>query len=502
MAQRKTLTEQQVELLRWIAEGSPSGVMEGDSYRISAAALRRKGLVTTSGRGAGWSAEVTDRGREYLERVDGPEPPVPRQGNASVTQRLVDDVIAAGGSLRVPRTGWGRRGGVDYRHRALLAQRSGKVPPGTRLDVAVVADELEIRLCEAPGAGARAELVEVAVPGKVGRYHPVAKQFREDIDAHEVSRAQLRRAARIVHAVAIEAERRGWTVESSPGSHDEPEPRSSKEVCLRIAAGGHDFRLRVYEKGVRARGSWERQVECYREFATRWDSYGRGQASSGPYDAEATGELNLELQTSDSWIFSGRQSRWGDRRSWALEERLPHLFREIEERIAEADRVEEEKRIAVQKAAEERRRAAEERERQWHLHMERARRELVEAQRAEALRAQVSAWHDADLIRKYCDAVEVAYGDDAKSAEWIEWARHLADRLDPLDEPPTMPDPPPETLESLQRFLPEGWSAEGPEFVPRPPAESEPRAPGAAERFPPLDLRAQWARPAWHRRTR
>jgi hypothetical protein len=28
MARRKTLTEQQVELLRWIADGSPSGVME------------------------------------------------------------------------------------------------------------------------------------------------------------------------------------------------------------------------------------------------------------------------------------------------------------------------------------------------------------------------------------------------------------------------------------------------------------------------------------------
>lgn len=327
MAQRKTLTEQQVEILRWIAEGSPSGVMEGGSYRISAAALRRKGLVTISGRAAGWSARVTERGRAYLERVDGPEPPQPRQANLSVTQQLVDDVMAAGGSLRVPRRGWGGNEGVDYRHRALLAQRYGKVPPGKRLDVTVVDDELEIGLRAAPRGGGRAELVEVAVPEKVGRYHSAARPFREDRAAHEVSRAQLRRATRIVHAVAVEAERRGWSVQASPAAEDDFEPRSLKEGCLRISAAEHDFGLRVYERGVRARGPWERQVEHFRDNAARWDWIDRGDGPSGPYDADATGELNLELQVSRPLLFSGRQSRWGDRKSWVLEERLAHLSR-------------------------------------------------------------------------------------------------------------------------------------------------------------------------------
>ncbi len=44
-------------------------------------------------------------------------------------------------------------------------------------------------------------------------------------------------------------------------------------------------------------------------------------------DAEATGELNLELQASQPFLFSGgRQSGWGDRKSWVLEERLPISF--------------------------------------------------------------------------------------------------------------------------------------------------------------------------------
>lgn len=100
MAQRKTLTEKQVALLRWISTGCPDGVMEDDFYRISAAALRNRDMVTISGRGPTWSAKIAPAGAEYLKQVDGPNPPIPRQANVSVAQQLVDDVVAAGGSLR------------------------------------------------------------------------------------------------------------------------------------------------------------------------------------------------------------------------------------------------------------------------------------------------------------------------------------------------------------------------------------------------------------------
>src|SRR4051794_9841976 len=77
--------------------------MEGNAPRVSAAALRNRGRVVTSGHGVTWSAFVTEAGREYLRRVRGPIPPVPRQGNVSVSAQLVDEVIAAGGVLRIPR---------------------------------------------------------------------------------------------------------------------------------------------------------------------------------------------------------------------------------------------------------------------------------------------------------------------------------------------------------------------------------------------------------------
>jgi hypothetical protein len=52
MAHRtNALTEQQREILKWIGDGCPAGVMTDDSHRISAAALRRRGLVRITGRG-------------------------------------------------------------------------------------------------------------------------------------------------------------------------------------------------------------------------------------------------------------------------------------------------------------------------------------------------------------------------------------------------------------------------------------------------------------------
>jgi hypothetical protein len=407
---------------------------------------------------------VTDAGREYLEQVNGEDPPIARQANTSVTQQLVYDVIAAGGTMRVPQRRWyAEKGTVDYRNRALLAERYGRVPAGKRLEVVRVSDaELEVRLLDDPGNPGRPELVEIEIPEKVARYHAAARRFRDDKAHHQVSRAHLARAVRIVHVLATEAERRGWSV---------PPPTESEESGrLMIATGGHDFWIDLSEKGVKERARWEQEVERYSQAFRYWSTHGGGRDyPNGPYDKGATGELNLHLGSRRDHIFEGHQSNWGDRASWRLESRLPYAFREIEERIVKADRVEEEERIAAQERAEEERRAAEERERQWHVLMERARRRLVETQRAALLRSQEQAWREAEHLREYCDAMEAAHGGNPESAEWISWAREFAARLDPLSEPPVMPEPPEETPEALQEHLPDGWSIRGPEYGRHPP---------------------------------
>ncbi|MEV4421956.1 hypothetical protein AB0L40_18520 [Patulibacter sp. NPDC049589] len=158
MAQRTTLNERQVDVLRWIADGCTDRDFDGVSARISAGALRNRDLVQTTGSGTSWKATITKAGREYLKRVDGPDPPAARQPNVSVTQQLVDDVIAAGGTLRVPIKTWQNPDHVDYERRAQLAQRHRKVPAGKRLHLSSHGNELEIQLIDAPNDGPAARV--------------------------------------------------------------------------------------------------------------------------------------------------------------------------------------------------------------------------------------------------------------------------------------------------------------------------------------------------------
>ena len=458
MAQRKTLDAGQIALLRWIAEGCPDGVMEGHFHRISASALRSKGLVKISGHGPSWTAKATKTGQGYLEQLEGDDPPVPRQANISVTQQLVDDVIAAGGSLRVPRRHWYAADGVDYERRALLAERHRKVPPGKRFQITRLDRELEIALVDSPfGAMTPKELTPVPVPEKIGRHHAAARQFRDQKDGHEVSRALVARATRVIHAVATEAKRRGWEV---PGPSGDDGPRSGADLTM--VAGEHTLGLRLFEEGVHHRGMWEDEVRRYRNVSPDSIFYANRTLPRGPYDAEATGRLRLELITSGSMTISERQRRWGDRASWTLEERLPHLFREIEERIVIAKEATEIRRVEAERAAERARLAAEERERKWLVLLDQAKDRLVEEHRAKQLGEQARAFADVQQLRGYIDAMRAAYGDHEETGPWLAWAQSYVDQRDPLREPPVMPRAPEATHEALQPHLPAGWSAEGP----------------------------------------
>lgn len=237
----------------------------------------------------------------------------------------------------------------------------------------------------------------------------------------------------------------------------------TKHGHVAIIARDFAFWLRLQEEGVRTRGPWEAEVERYRNVRRGSWPYGGRELPSGAYDAGATGRLKLELFAGSYWLTRGRQSRWADRRTWTLEDRLPHRFREIEERVADGLRSAEEKRVADEQAIEAAGRAAEDREREWRRLMDHARERLVIVNRIDHLRVHVDAWHEADRLRAYCDAAEIRRGDGVATAAWLAWAREHADKLDPLREPPVMPAAPEPTTEALQEHLPDGWSAEGPE---------------------------------------
>jgi hypothetical protein len=476
------LNEAQETVLRWIAEGCPEGVFEGYTHRISAAALRSRGLVTISGRGPTWTAEITSKGTAALEHAEPTAsgeaeharvtsdtaqsqrgeteiaksnangskietaPMKPRR--ISPTEQLIADLLAAGGVMRVPY--WRREGEPDWRARVFAAQRFGKVPPGKRLDTRLDRGEMEIRLLDAL-PGTEVEVPEVAVPARLTRPHRIAATFRDDTDRHEVSRKTLARCVRIIHVIVTEAEKRGHAVSNI----QDPLPdrragrsSSSSSEHISITVREHRYRLRIFEEKVPMRGPWEEQARWRAEYP-----YGHLgiQRRIGRYDSDATGRLTLALDGG-----SGREGRvgsWGDRKSWKLEEKVGELLREIEIRAVEDD-----------ERAEEARRKSEELQQQWEAAMERAKARFVESYRGKVLRAHVSAWQEAKELSIYLASLEEAHGDEPEAAESIEWVRGFITRLDPLNRAQTMPEPAEIGADDLKPFLgglspygPRGW---------------------------------------------
>ncbi len=107
--------------------------------------------------------------------------------------------------------------------------------------------------------------------------------------AVQVSREVLARAARIVHAIATGAERRGWTIAIIEPSAGEDRRTSAEErkSHMQITAGDHVFWLRLREEGVQTRGPWEQTVHHYRNVPDDSSYWCDRKLPRGPYDAEA-----------------------------------------------------------------------------------------------------------------------------------------------------------------------------------------------------------------------
>lgn len=451
MAQRKTLTQRQIDVLRWIGDGCPDGVEEGYAERITAGALRNRGLVTTRGKGATWSAAITAAGSEYVAQVDGPNPPIPREPNMPVARRLIEEIVAAGGTLRVPRRRWGGLSGTpDYERRVAHAERQGAVPVGKRLVVTHSGDELRIELLDAP-EGTPTSSSPVPVPDRVSRYHRIVSELRAQAGRHEISRAQLPRVSRILQGFVAEAEQRGYGV-ALPGTSDShhqgrPEWSGESDGHLVLTIEGVAVALRVREDGVSTRAVYPRHD--YRHLPTDRSakpSYLHEQGAKGTVRISIVGPYNR----------SNRQSSWGDAKTQRLEDRLPAVLMEVETVAAEVR-----ERLEIERQESERRRLA------WEGAMTAARACHTEHHRAEILDAQIDAWQRACAIRHYCDAVEKEHAGAAGAAGWVAWARAHADLIDPLVSALAVPEPPTKVPpEELVPYL-DGWSPYGPERATR-----------------------------------
>ena len=138
------------------------------------------------GRGDSWNAWLTIAGQRYLDQKSTNGGPLPRRANVSVTQQLVEDVVAAGGALRLKQHRWRTPGEVDFR----TARQIGRYP---REDPCRSAAPDHARLtggdrtsaeCRSRLVGDRVALVPVHVPERVGRYTLWRDDFESGPEHH------------------------------------------------------------------------------------------------------------------------------------------------------------------------------------------------------------------------------------------------------------------------------------------------------------------------------
>lgn len=141
-------------------------------------------------------------------------------------------------------------------------------------------------------------------------------------------------------------------------------------------------------------------------------------------------------------------STWTDASETSLEQELPYVIREIELRAEQARlrREEEHLRLLARQTA-------------WDQARERAVAKAIEAHRADLLLDQVHRWDEVSRLRKYIAALRSRLSEPGTNhvrtseEQWITWAEHYVESIDPLLQPLEMPSDPEITQDLLEPFV-------------------------------------------------
>lgn len=461
-------------MLNWINDGSPDGVWDGESHKVSAAALRSRGLIQVSRSTGSWSASITDKGRYYLANGSyppagskKPEPkrnrhrrtpavPAVRKAPATAkpkapnrigpTDELIARVVAAGGRLEIE-SGWTTEN-ARYDNLISAANRFGKCPPGTRLKRSHGRDGSAIYL-EDISSWSLVTLEPIVVPDRLSRPHPVVADVRDGTHLAVTGTKPRNRALRLMQALAAEAQNRGYAIRAvkETVTHYGYTDRESRDDLL-IDVSSHAFGIRVTQqndRSVHEPTATELREQAERTWAPRIPKY----------DYTPSSRLTITV----SGRFETRQSQWSDSpKAFTLEDKLPEILQETELRAH-----------ATQQAANAAERAAEQRRADWEQAIAAATQKAVEHHYASELADQANRWAQARHLTAYIDSMQrsadATQDPDQRTAmtEWIRWSRDHVERLTPLNTDTRMPTRPSPTHDDIRRFLDKRWGTHGPD---------------------------------------
>lgn len=431
------LSQKQGDVLTWVRDGCPANVYtEGWEHRIVARALERRGLVSIGGRGPSWVATITTAGRAWLA-----SPPVaevlPYESEAD---QLIEQVLQAGGSLTITATDVELK---QWERLVRMSLKSPNRPEGKQLTIARVGGwgSKEWTIAFTYYFEDFVATVPVPVPGRVGKYHPAIKAYLDNKDWHFVSKEHLPRAARILQAIAIEAERRSMQV-LEPGKAKknlgQPQYKPLRGHLWLVADFG-EYSVEIKEIA----GSGGAKRDYTREYGRRIPRW-LGRRST---EFVSTGKFELIL---DGPLTPYQGQHFRDAKSNTVEDRLPEVFAALDKYHLESDW-----------RAEERLRQEAARQRHWEVAMDAAKLAYVRHSKWEHFVAMATRSEVVAGYRSFLDAAQLATPalPDKERAAALDYLAEMAatiDAQDPLASPallvPTITEP---TAEQLKPFLKE-----------------------------------------------
>lgn len=453
MTSKQPLNDRQLATLRWIGAGCPYGHWEDFSYKTTCYSLAARGLAEVDRRPSSWSATITEAGSYYLEHGRFPGATlVELQARAKASGRHRNGAVSAAEfaaaimrELEASDSDVFEFGHDDFyfnsREVEAAAVRSPWRPVGKKFTLESAGNwqdrRYTARFVYDPAASVSRS--DVSVPARVSKLHSVAVAYRDDPDRHEVTKPSLARACRVVHAIAVEAERRGYAlVHASKPGRDYSEYRSSlSDGQFLIDVSGHGFALRLAE--VPGKGGAPINYLQARS-KPRWQS-------TRQTAFVATGKLSIAIT---GWTArSGRKEKFTDGKRQTLDSQLGELFWELEVRALERDEADKEQA-----------RAAEVRRQQREVAIAAAKVHMVEADRVSQLHARAAEWAEyqrlQDYVRAVAERVKTEQTPAADAVEWLAWIEAHLVRANPLEESPTMPTEPEPTDENMRPYL-RGW---------------------------------------------
>lgn len=445
------LNRRQLDVLTWIKDGCPDGRWTDHTFKTTAQALASRRLVTVSKRGGTWKAAVLPAGEHYLsagrypsghwsrrrtsaadrdrpatnwvtpsrslapavERADRPSKTSRPDDGLTPTRKLLKDIIDAGGVLEIDTTDDNNR----YSSLVGIINRRGMAPDGQEVILIHPRYNRIILRLSSVADWKTQDPSEIIAAERIGRWHKAVAALRSERRLDSIEKSHRAKAFRLLHAVAREAEARGYTVRLPQRNRNGyVEDRSRLTGDLIIVMPDIECSIDIRQPKDRVPHT-PTAYELERQKKYDWPP--------SQYDYVPADRLSMVIETNSR--HSSKVS-WTETKTLKLEKRLPDVFITFERwAVIHAEATEAARLAAIE---EEKRR-----ERQDEL----ARQAYVEDELGKRLIADVDAWEFAGRLRAYLNAmaerIKALEDPDERSAaeEWLVWCHRYGEERNPLE---------------------------------------------------------------------